>query len=176
MNTESMYTALGITPAVHRFGEEILAGLRARFDEIDRVAEYNQCKVIGAMQKNRVDATHFAATTGYGYNDAGRDNLERVYADCFHMSVTVRDIKTDRPTAEELCAWHARSGLPLKRFFNTSGLQYKALGLKDKLPTMTEDEQLALLATDGMLVKRPLLVADDFVLVGFREKEWEERL
>lgn len=71
MNTESMYTALGITPAVHRFGEEVLAGLRARFDEIDRVAEYNQCKVIGAMQKNRVDATHFAATTGYGYNDAG---------------------------------------------------------------------------------------------------------
>ena len=92
------------------------------------------------------------------------------------VSVTVRDIKTDRPTAEELRAWHARSGLPLKRFFNTSGLQYKALGLKDKLPTMTEDEQLALLATDGMLVKRPLLVADDLVLVGFREKEWEGRL
>ena len=66
MNTESMYTALGITPAVHRFGEEVLAGLRARFDEIDRVAEYNQCKVIGAMQKNRVDATHFAATTTPG--------------------------------------------------------------------------------------------------------------
>lgn len=79
-------------------------------------------------------------------------------------------------TCQKAKAWHARSGLPLKRFFNTSGLQYKALGLKDKLPTMTEDEQLALLATDGMLVKRPLLVADDFVLVGFREKEWEERL
>ena len=89
MNTESMYTALGITPAVHRFGEEILAGLRARFDEIDRVAEYNQCKVIGAMQRNRVDATHFAATTGYGYNDAGRDNLERVYADCFHTEAAL---------------------------------------------------------------------------------------
>ena len=89
MNTESMYTALGITPAVHRFGEEGLAGLRARFDEIDRVAEYNQCKVIGAMQKNRVDATHFAATTGYGYNDAGRDNLERVYADCFHTEAAL---------------------------------------------------------------------------------------
>ena len=89
MNTESMYTALAITPAVHRFGEEILAGLRARFDEIDRVAEYNQCKVIGAMQKNRVDATHFAATTGYGYNDAGRDNLERVYADCFHTEAAL---------------------------------------------------------------------------------------
>ena len=89
MNTESMYTALGITPAVHRFGEEVLAGLRARFGEIDRVAEYNQCKVIGAMQKNRVDATHFAATTGYGYNDAGRDNLERVYADCFHTEAAL---------------------------------------------------------------------------------------
>ena len=92
------------------------------------------------------------------------------------LSYTDRHIKEENPTAEELRAWHARSGLPLKRFFNTSGLQYKALGLKDKLPTMTEDEQLALLATDGMLVKRPLLVADDFVLVGFREKEWEERL
>ena len=89
MNTESMYTALGITPAVHRFGEEVLAGLRTRFDEIDRVAEYNQCKVIGAMQKNRVDATHFAATTGYGYNDAGRDNLERVSADCFHTEAAL---------------------------------------------------------------------------------------
>ena len=89
MNTESMYTALGITPAVHRFGEEVLVGLRARFDEIDRVAEYNQCKVIGAMQRNRVDATHFAATTGYGYNDAGRDNLERVYADCFHTEAAL---------------------------------------------------------------------------------------
>ena len=98
------------------------------------------------------------------------------WLDAHGVSVTVRDIKTDRPTAEELRAWHARSGLPLKRFFNTSGLQYKALGLKDKLPTMTEDEKLALLATDGMLVKRPLLVADDLVLVGFREKEWEERL
>ena len=100
----------------------------------------------------------------------------KAWLDARGASVTVRDIKTDRPSAEELRAWWQRSGLPLKRFFNTSGLQYKALGLKDKLPAMTEDEQLALLATDGMLVKRPLLVADDFVLVGFREKEWEERL
>ena len=87
-----------------------------------------------------------------------------------------RHIKEERPSEGELREWAACSGLPLKRFFNTSGLQYKALGLKDKLPTMTEDEQLALLATDGMLVKRPLLVADDLVLVGFREKEWDERL
>ena len=92
------------------------------------------------------------------------------------VSFTERDIKTDRPTAEELRAWHARSGLPLKRFFNTSGLQYKALGLKDRLPGMTEDEQYALLATDGMLVKRPLLVGEDFALPGFKEKEWKEKL
>lgn len=87
-----------------------------------------------------------------------------------------RDIKQDNPTEQELRAWHEKSGLPLKRFFNTSGLQYKALGLKDKLPAMTEDEQYALLATDGMLVKRPLLVGDDFVLAGFREAQWAQYL
>ena len=87
-----------------------------------------------------------------------------------------RDIKLDNPTEQELRAWYARSGLPLKRFFNTSGLQYKALGLKDKLPGMTGDEQLALLATDGMLVKRPLLVGEDFVLTGFKPTEWEAKL
>ena len=87
-----------------------------------------------------------------------------------------RDIKQDNPTEQELRAWHEKSGLPLKRFFNTSGLQYKALGLKDKLPAMTEDEQYALLATDGMLVKRPLLIGEDFALPGFREKEWLEKL
>ena len=87
-----------------------------------------------------------------------------------------RDIKQDNPTEQELRAWHEKSGLPLKRFFNTSGLQYKALGLKDKLPAMTEDEQYALLATDGMLVKRPLLIGEDFALPGFKVKEWEERL
>ena len=90
-------------------------------------------------------------------------------------SVEERDIKEERPTADELRAWHAKSGLPLKRFFNTSGLKYKELGLKDKLPTLSEAEQYDLLASDGMLVKRPLLVAADFVLVGFKEKEWQER-
>ena len=79
-----------------------------------------------------------------------------------------RDIKQDNPTEQELRAWHEKSGLPLKRFFNTSGLQYKALGLKDKLPAMTEDEQYALLATDGMLVKRPLIIGEDFALPGFK--------
>lgn len=92
------------------------------------------------------------------------------------LDVEVRDIKLENPTAEELRGWWTASGLPLKRFFNTSGLQYKALGLKDKLPGMTEEEQLAFLATDGMLVKRPILVGDGFVLTGFKPQEWEEKL
>ena len=89
---------------------------------------------------------------------------------------TLRDIKENQPTEQELRTWAAMSGLPLKRFFNTSGLLYKSLQLKDKLPAMTEDEQFALLATDGMLVKRPLLIGDGFVLVGFKEAEWEAAL
>ena len=82
----------------------------------------------------------------------------------------------DNPSAEELKRWHAASGLPLKKFFNTSGLKYKSLGLKDKLPQMTEEEQLELLAFDGMLVKRPLAVTDQWAFPGFREKEWEDHL
>ena len=88
----------------------------------------------------------------------------------------LRDIKLDNPTLEELTEWYKKSGLPLKKFFNTSGLLYKSLELKDKLPTMTEEEMLNLLATDGMLVKRPLLIGQDFVLVGFKEAEWKEKL
>lgn len=87
----------------------------------------------------------------------------------------LRDIKLDNPTLEELTEWYKKSGLPLKKFFNTSGLLYKSLDLKNKLPEMTEDEMLKLLATDGMLVKRPLLIGDDFVLVGFKEVEWAEK-
>lgn len=90
-----------------------------------------------------------------------------------NVSYTARHIKEENPTLEELRAWVHRSGLPLKRFFNTSGQAYKSLGLKDKLPTLSEEEQLALLASDGMLVKRPLLVDDAFVLVGFKPAEWE---
>lgn len=89
---------------------------------------------------------------------------------------TVRPIKEENPSAEEILRWQALSGLPMRRFFNTSGLKYKELNLKEKLPAMTDGEMAALLATDGMLVKRPLLVGEDFVLVGFREKEWQERL
>ena len=92
------------------------------------------------------------------------------------ISYDLRDIKLNNPTVEELTTWYQKSGLPLKKFFNTSGLQYKALGLKDKLPEMSEAEQLALMATDGMLVKRPLLIGEDFVLTGFRPAEWEAKL
>ena len=98
------------------------------------------------------------------------------WLDARGAAYTDRHIKENNPTYEELKAWYEMSGLPLKKFFNTSGLVYKSLGLKDKLPTMSEDEQLRLLATDGMLVKRPLVIGDDFVLTGFREKEWEEKL
>lgn len=87
-----------------------------------------------------------------------------------------RHIKDERPSAGELRRWHALSGLPLRRFFNTSGQLYRQLGLKDRLPSMSEDEQFELLASDGMLVKRPLLVGEDFVLAGFKESEWKSAL
>ena len=92
------------------------------------------------------------------------------------VSFIERNIKENNPTLEELKVWHKQSGLLLKKFFNTSGLQYKALGLKDKLPTMREDEQFRLLSSDGMLVKRPILVGDDFVLVGFKEADWATKI
>ena len=94
------------------------------------------------------------------------------WLDAHDIAYEVRDIKEQNPTEEELRAWQAKSGLPLRRFFNTSGNLYKEMKLKDKLPEMTEEEQYDLLATDGMLVKRQILVTEDKVLVGFREKEW----
>ena len=100
----------------------------------------------------------------------------RKWLDAKCVSYEYRDINEENPSLEELHAWWQASGLPLKKFFNTSGLQYKSLGLKDKLPTMSEDEQLSLLASDGMLVKRPILVGEGFVRVGFKEAEWEESL
>lgn len=100
----------------------------------------------------------------------------RAFLDTKDAVYEVRDIKTQHPTEEELRRWHAKSGLPLKRFFNTSGQIYRALALSQKLPNMSEDEQFALLATDGMLVKRPILVSDDAVLVGFKQAEWESNL
>ena len=92
------------------------------------------------------------------------------------IAYDLRPIKEENPTEEELRRWHQMSGLPLKKFFNTSGMQYRALGLKDRLPQMSEDEQFALLATDGMLVKRPMHIGEDFVLVGFKEAEWAEKV
>lgn len=98
------------------------------------------------------------------------------WLDAHGIVYTDRHIKEDNPTAEELRLWYQKSGLPLKRFFNTSGIQYRELGLKDRLPEMSEEEQISLLATDGMLVKRPVIVGGDFVLTGFRESEWEKVL
>ena len=92
------------------------------------------------------------------------------------LEFTARHIKEENPTAEELTLWQEKSGLELKKFFNTSGLVYKDLGLKDKLPTMSREEQLDLLASNGMLVKRPIVVTEDAVLVGFKEKDWEKLL
>ena len=93
-----------------------------------------------------------------------------------NIDYELRDIKLDNPKQDELLVWYKRSGLPLKKFFNTSGLLYKSLDLKNKLPSMNDEEMLDLLASDGMLVKRPLLIGDDFVLVGFKESEWSEAL
>lgn len=97
------------------------------------------------------------------------------WLDAHGIEYVTRAIKEENPAKEELQTWWKKSGLPLKRFFNTSGNLYKEMQLKDKLPQMTEEEQLALLSTDGMLVKRPLVVSDNFVLTGFKEKEWEEK-
>ena len=100
----------------------------------------------------------------------------QTWLDSHGLTYQVRDIKTQNPTEEELRQWPAQSGLPLKRFFNTSGQQYRALALKEKLPLMTEDEQFALLSTDGMLVKRPMLITEQKVLVGFKEADWAAAL
>lgn len=97
----------------------------------------------------------------------------QAFLDASGVGYTLRDIKENNPTADELRSWHAASGLPLKRFFNTSGQLYRSLSLSEKLPNMTEDEMLALLATDGMLVKRPILVTATAVLVGFKAEQWE---
>lgn len=98
------------------------------------------------------------------------------WLDEHQVDYTDRHIKEDNPGFEELKLWHEKSGLPLKKFFNTSGMLYKSLELKDKLPDMSTEEQLKLLSTDGMLVKRPLIIADDFILTGFKETEWSEKM
>lgn len=111
-----------------------------------------------------------------GYPKCSTSQRAKKFLDSRNVSYVQRDIKEDNPTLEELTSWTEQSGLPLKKWFNTSGQIYKAMGLKDKLPQMSREEQLSLLAGDGMLVKRPILVGEQFVLVGFRQEEWEEHL
>ena len=110
------------------------------------------------------------------YSKCSTCQKAKKWLDVNGIEYTERPIKEQNPTIEELKAWHKRSGLPLKKFFNTSGLLYKDMKLKDKLPSMSDEEQYALLATDGMLVKRPMVIGNDSVLVGFREADWEEKL
>ena len=110
------------------------------------------------------------------YPRCGTCKKAQAWLDEKGIAYTYRDIKEENPSLEELTTWYEKSGLDIKRFFNTSGLLYKSMQLKDKLPAMSTGEKLSLLSSDGMLVKRPIVVADDFVLVGFKEKEWEEKL
>lgn len=110
------------------------------------------------------------------YTRCGTCRKAKTWLDKQNIKHEVRDIKGDNPTVEELSRWYEKSGYPLKRFFNTSGKLYRDMKLKDKLGTMSEEEQLELLATDGMLVKRPILVGENTVLVGFKENEWQELL
>ena len=110
------------------------------------------------------------------YHKCSTCQKAKAFLDQAGVSYELRDIKLQKPSQEELRRWQAESGLPLKKFFNTSGLQYRALELAKRLPQMSEDEQFSLLASDGMLVKRPLLIGDGFVLAGFRQGEWEAKL
>ncbi len=110
------------------------------------------------------------------YPPCGTCKKAKAWLDATGIAYTARHIKEENPTYEELKLWHQRSGLELKKFFNTSGLLYKSMNLKEKLPTMTEEEMLRLLSSDGMLVKRPLVILEDRVLVGFREAQWQEAL
>ena len=110
------------------------------------------------------------------YDKCGTCKKAEKYLQDKGYTLEKRDIKSEKPSLEELTAWYKASGLPLKRFYNTSGKLYKELNLKDKILTMSEEEQLELLASDGMLVKRPLAIGDDFVLVGFKDAEWVEKL
>ena len=111
----------------------------------------------------------------YCYDKCSTCKKALAYLDENEIEYELFDIKGDNPTAAQIRQWHQMSGLPLKKFFNTSGLIYKELGLKDKLSNMSEAEQYEILGTDGMLVKRPLVIGEDFVLTGFREKDWAER-
>ena len=110
------------------------------------------------------------------YTKCGTCQKARKWMEENNVEYTYRDIKTENPNLEELSAWHKLSGLPARKLFNTSGQLYKSMELKNKLPDMSDEQMLQLLSTDGMLVKRPILVAEDFVLVGFKETDWAEKL
>ena len=110
------------------------------------------------------------------YPKCGTCQKAKKYLEENNIEYEYRDIKLDKPSLDELKLWHAKSGLPLKKFFNTSGQLYKSMELKNKLPGMSDEEMLQLLSSDGMLVKRPILVGDDFVLVGFKETDWESKV
>ncbi|MDD2959814.1 MAG: arsenate reductase family protein [Lachnospiraceae bacterium] len=112
----------------------------------------------------------------YCYSKCSTCKKALAFLEEHHIAYELHDIKEEHPDAVWLEQWHKQSGLPLKKFFNTSGMLYKEKQLKDKLPNMSEKEQYDLLATDGMLIKRPLVIGEDFILTGFRQKEWEERL
>ena len=111
-----------------------------------------------------------------GYKRCSTSNKAEQWLTERNIDYSFRPIKEENPTAKELKVWHKKSGLPLKRFFNTSGMLYKELNLKEKLAEMSEEEQINLLSSNGMLVKRPILISDSFVLVGFKENEWAEKL
>ena len=112
----------------------------------------------------------------FWYPRCGTCQKAKKWLEANNVEYNPTDLKESKPSRDQLAAWFAKSGLPLKKFFNTSGLLYKELGLKDKLPGMSQDEQLDLLASDGMLVKRPILLAGDTILVGFKEADWEAKL
>lgn len=111
-----------------------------------------------------------------GYPKCSTSNKAQKWLDKHGTPYTFRHIKEETPTVDELKLWHQRTNLPLRRMFNTSGMLYKELNLKDKLPTLTDEEQFQLLASDGMLIKRPMLVSNSFVLLGFKEKDWSDKL
>lgn len=111
-----------------------------------------------------------------GYPRCSTSNKAQKWMDDRHIPYTFRHIKEDHPTVKELKAWREKSGQPLKKFFNTSGMLYRELRLKERLPELSEEEQLELLASDGLLVKRPILVGEDFVLIGFKEVDWAAKL
>ena len=133
-------------------------------------------RLMGREAKVKILEDHFKGERSMNlflwYPKCSTCRKAKKYLDDHHIAYTLRDIKEDNPSEEELLSWQKRSGLPLKRFFNTSGMIYRELSLKDKLPEMSEEEMLELLSKDGMLVKRPLFISDDLVFAGFREEEY----